>query len=60
MRHSGTKQNFRLSKSAKRLAATVVDAHERGDLRRLLIQSELSAQFVPKSKKEDKAATEQE
>jgi len=37
-------KNFRLHKSSKRVLATILDAHERGHIRRAMIQAQLISQ----------------
>ena len=47
--------NYRMSAQAKRFAARIVDAHQRGEFKRAMIQAELAAaqQYKPsKGKKE--------
>lgn len=47
--------NYRMSAQAKRFAARIVDAHQRGEFKRAMIQAELAAaqQYRPtKGKKE--------
>jgi hypothetical protein len=43
-------KNFVLSKSAKRMAATFVNPHERGAFIRLMIDAELEAKKAPPPK----------
>ena len=43
--------SFRLSKTAKRMIATEIDAHKRGEMRRAMIDAELSASIQPKREK---------
>lgn len=43
-----TNQNFKLSKESKRLLATVSGAHNRGEIKRMLMVSELATVFKPK------------
>lgn len=43
-------KSFRLSKQAKRLCDTIVDAHARGEFRRAMIQAELIASEAPARK----------
>jgi len=45
------KSNFKLSKTSKRMIATVIDPHQRGALKRAMIQAELAAAIVPKREK---------
>jgi hypothetical protein len=45
-----TTKSFRLSKQAKRLCATIVDAHARGEFRRAMIQAELQGSEAPARK----------
>ncbi len=44
-------QNFKLSKTAKRMMATIVDAHARGHFKRMMIDAQLEAEKRPVSKK---------
>lgn len=43
---------FKLSKSTKRAAASISDAHVRGAFIRSMIEAEIIANTVPKSKKD--------
>lgn len=47
-------KTFRLSKQAKRLCATIVDAHARGEFRRAMIQAELVSAEAPRREREDR------
>ena len=48
-------KNYNMSKSAKRALCTVVDAHQRAELKAILIQGELHAELKPvKDKKNDR------
>lgn len=47
-------KSFRLSKQAKRLCATIVDAHARGEFRRAMIQAELIASEAPRKERGDR------
>jgi hypothetical protein len=41
-------KTFKLSKQTKRFMCTIVDAHERNEFKRAMIQAELAAGIVPK------------
>jgi len=41
---------FNLSKESKRMLAQVTDAHQRGVLKRLMIEAEVAAAIVPKTR----------
>ena len=48
-------KNFRLSKTAKRIIATIVDKEQRGSYKRLMIDAELEMKKAPpKSEKGSK------
>ena len=51
------KSNFKLSKTSKRMIATIVDPHQRGALKRAMIQAELAAAIVPKREKRPQGTT---
>ena len=53
------KGNFKLSKTSKRMIATIVDPHQRGALKRAMIQAELAAAIVPKREKRPQGTTTQ-
>ncbi len=49
--------NFKLSKTSKRLIATHIDSHKRGEAKRAFIEAELHEAIQPrisKNRKEDK------
>ncbi len=46
--------NYKMSGTAKRMLATIVDPHQRGVIRRSVVQAELAAAIVPKSKKDSR------
>ncbi len=46
-------KSFRLSKSAKRLCASILDPHARGEFRRAMIQAELVAAEAPRRESRD-------
>jgi hypothetical protein len=43
-------KNFRLSKSAKRTLATILDPHQRGAYKRLMIDAEVEMMKAPPSR----------
>ena len=47
-----TDKNFKLSKSAKRVLATIVDKQKRGHVKRLHIEAEVLEAIVPQSRRE--------
>ncbi len=47
-----TGPNFRLSKTTKRMTATMVKAEDRNTFRRAMIDAQYTASLVPKTKKE--------
>ena len=49
--------SFKLSKTAKRLIATHVDSHKRGEARRAFIEAELYAAIQPRISKNRKEQT---
>ncbi len=51
--------NYRMSKQAKRLLATIVDPQQRADFKRSTIQSELSAAIQPRREKNRKENREE-
>jgi len=51
-------KNYRMSKTAKRMLATIVDVHARGAMKATVISAELAAQVRPKVGKTDKADAE--
>ena len=53
------KGNFKLSKTSKRMISTIVDPHQRGALKRAMIQAELAAAIVPKREKRTPGTTPQ-
>ena len=53
------KGNFKLSKTSKRMIATIVDPHHRGVHKRALIQAELAAAIVSKREKRTPGTTPQ-
>ncbi len=46
--------NYKMSGSAKRMLATILDPHKRGVIRRSVVQAELAAQMAPKMSKDKK------
>jgi len=48
--------NYRMSSLAKKSLATIADPQKRGEWKRAIIQAELAAAIVPKSKKDRKDA----
>jgi hypothetical protein len=46
--------NFKLSKTSKRLLATIVDTHKRGESKRAFINAELCAAIQPRINKNRK------
>jgi hypothetical protein len=40
-------KNFRLSKTAKKIIATILDPHQRGAYKRLMIDAELESKKAP-------------
>ncbi len=48
-------KTFKLSKTAKRMMATLVSAEARGEFKRLMIDGQLAAQTVFKKEKSDKS-----
>lgn len=46
--------SYRMSKTAKRMLATIVDPQIRGALKQSVIQAELAAAIRPKASKENK------
>jgi hypothetical protein len=49
--------NFKLSKTSKRLLATVIDPHKRGEAKRAFINAELCAAIQPRISKNRKEPT---
>ena len=49
--------NFKLSKTSKRLIATHINAHKRGEAKRAFIEAELYAAIQPKISKNRKENT---
>jgi hypothetical protein len=43
--------NFKMSKQTKRSLALIIDPHERGAQRRIMVQAELAAAVVPRREK---------
>jgi hypothetical protein len=43
--------NFKLSKQAKKFAASILDSHKRGEFLRSQVQAELAAAIQPKREK---------
>ena len=43
--------NYKMSKAGKIYLAQIVDPHKRGEIKRTIIQAELSAMIVPKREK---------
>jgi hypothetical protein len=46
--------NYRMSAQAKRFAATIIDAHQRGAYKRAMIDAELTAAMPAKREPRDK------
>ena len=46
--------NYRMSGAAKRMLATILDPHQRGVIRRSVVQAELAAAMAPKLAKDKK------
>jgi hypothetical protein len=40
--------NYRMSRQGKQMLSLIADPHERGEAKKLIIQSELTVQFAPK------------
>lgn len=47
-------KTFKLSKTTKRMMATITGATERGDFKRMMIDAQLQSQVVIKREKADK------
>lgn len=43
--------NFKISKQTKRSLALIINPHERGEQRRIMVQAELAAAIAPKREK---------
>jgi hypothetical protein len=48
-------KTFKLSKQTKRFMCTIIDAHERNEFKRSMIQAELHAAVQPRVSRERKA-----
>jgi len=48
-------KTFKLSKTSKRMMATITGAEARGEFKRMMIQAQLAAQVIVKREKSDKS-----